>query len=360
MIHSSEPQTAAPSTSEPARHRLTWLVWPVAALGLLGLGAAIVPFVLRGHRVYREDLLRSAGPIETGRMQTDVAVDAVVGAASGSENAALFYVQALNNWNGRRLPYLQNRKLNPFTDEPMPDAFEIGRMHMGAAQRSCDFYAHRNDRPVMAFTVYPGPKPWPFDPASDPFAMRPYIGIMRLVAQGVLNAGKKLERAGNQTEAERDYETAVRFGWHLRQNPGSILDLQLGMELEQKGLHYLHIHYGLTKQIAKQRAVWRYGDSLKRFADSVERKFTQLGNPEAAMIVLQRDSETVWRVQAVAALKLALDVDRYGWLEQRHIRAAIAVGRRDPDRSVRLAVQILENRAPTPAAAPPPKEETTH
>jgi hypothetical protein len=328
---------------------------------LLAAAALFVwPEILRDHQAYRVQLLGSAGDIETGPISSSIPVDSVAGPATGTGNAAWFYVQALNSWNARRQPWLLNRKLNPFADEPMPNPAEIHLMRAGAAQRNCDFYVRAGDRTAFTFITYPRAKPWPFEPASDPYAMRPYINIMRLVAQGVLNAGKKLERAGNQAEAERDYQTVVRFGDHLRQHPGSILDVQLSLELEQKGLHYIDVHYGLTKQALKQRALWKYGDSLKRVASAIERKYTQLGNPEAAMVILQRDSEIWWRVQAATALRIALDTDRYGWLEQRDIRSALAAARQDSDRTVRLAARVLETRPVTPKAIEPPRDEAVH
>jgi hypothetical protein len=343
-----------PISHSPSRRRLF-----AFALGFCvcaaALAAILVPMALRDHRQYRVSLLGAAGPIDTDRLVTADSVDTVAGPALSPANAATYYVQALNSWNARRGPYLKNRKLNPFADEPMPNAAELHLMRAGTVCRECDFYGLR-----LTFIVYPGGKPRPFEPAKDPFITRPYIGIMRLVAQGVLNTGKELERAGQQPEAEKDYQAALRFGWHLRQRPGSILDLQLGLELEQKALHYLDVHYGLTKQSAKRQAVWKYGDSLKQLADAVERKFTQLGNPEAAMVILQRDSEPVWRIQAAAALKLALDVDRYGWLEQRDIRRALDSARHDTDRSVRLAVNFLEQRPPTPDTSQPLHEDATH
>jgi hypothetical protein len=317
--------------------------------------AGLVSWALRDQHAYRVSLLAAAGSIDTGRLGSAVSVDTVVGPASVSANAAGFYAQALNSWNARTGPYLKKRALDPFVVEPMPNPAELHLMRAGAACQDCDFYSKR-----LTYFVYPGKKPWPFEPAVDPFAMRPYTGTMRLLAQGVLNMGKKRERAGKQAEATQDYQMVVRFGWHLRQHPGSILDVQLGLEMEQKGLHYLDVHYGLTKQTSQRRAVWKYGDSLKRLSDAMERKFTQLGNPEAAMVILRRDAEPVWRVQAAAALKLALDVNRYGWLEQRDIRRALEAARHDTDRSVRQAVAFIERRPPTPDTPQPLHEEAMH
>ncbi len=300
-------------------------------------------------------MLAEAGSIETGRMTTDVPVETVLPAATGTGNAATYYVEALNSWDARRLPYLKNRMLNPFADEPPLLPSDLTLLVMGAAQKECDFYSRKKLPEPLIFVQYPGPKPWPFEPASDPYAMRPYINILRLVAQGALNAGKKLERGGKPADAERLYQVVTRLGCHLNDNPGSILDVQLGIELEQKGLHYLDVFYRLTRNPERQRAVWRYGDSLTRHTSAVQRKFTQLGNPEAAIYVLQHDSKSVWRVQAASALALALDVDSDGWLEGRAIRHALGSARSDPNPEVRQAVQLLASRAPTPSAVPAEK-----
>jgi hypothetical protein len=349
------PETSISERVLPPNTRSRWRSWLAAiVLSAVILGAVVSFALLRAHRNYKAQLLASAGILQTGRMETDVPVDSVTDPAIAPRNAAGYYSAVLNSWAARRIPYLRNRKLNPYADEPLPNPVEIHLMLAGAAARDCDFYS--SESPGLIFYLYPGTKPWRFEPASDPYAARPYIGVMRLVAQGVLNVGKRREKAGVRAEAERDYRAVVRFGWHLRQKPGSILDLQLGLELQQKGMHYLDTLYSQTRESGKRRAVWKYGDSLKRLAEAVERKYTQLGNPEAAMEILRRDPEPVWRIQAAAALALARDVERYGWLERRDVGVALAASRTDPNETVREAVGLL-SMPPKQAASPPAPAE---
>jgi hypothetical protein len=319
-------------------------------------GALVVVFAagiyaVVSHRRFKHALLISAGEMEPFSSVTRVPVEVAAGAAPGRENAASLYLQAINHWNARRTPRKLDPKASPVVFEPVPDIYERMYFLAGSMQRSCDFYDNDLEGLPLAYYISRGKEEWQFSRAYDPYAMRPYVGAMRLFAQGILTAAKRAEQRHGFAEAEAGYKSVVRFGWHIRQNPGSILDVQLGLELEQKALHYLDVLYKTTRKAAKRQAVWKYGDSLNALAASTERKYTQLGNPEVAMRILERDPERIWRVQAAAALALAADQGRYGWMERRDMLSALDAAQRDADPLVQRAALTVLTEARKVAAS---------
>lgn len=357
-LHPSAATTPARPPGRVVRARAA-----VAVLVALGCAAALGARLYAGglahyERVERPALLREAGPIETGPLRLTVSPDVALPAANRPVNAAPFYAAALNSYNARRLPYLKNRKLNPFANEPALTHDELAEMLSAATCRDCDFYAPGRNGSPLAFVRQPGSKPWPFQYATDPYAQRPYVGIVRLVAQGALDAGKKRERGGLYPEAEPLYDAVARFGWHLTQHPGSILDVQLGIELQQKGLHYLDRFYALTHKPLKQRACWRYGDALKELQARISHKYAQLGNVEAARTILRSDSEVAWRIEAATALRDALAHERLSWFARRSIVDTLTAERQDADPRVRAVVWDLTTRPDTTSAPTPAEMES--
>lgn len=321
----------------------------------VGIGAIVAPFVifvgasLHYEQVTRPENLRAAGPLPLERMDTALPPETVLPPEPGGENAAPYYLAALNSYNARRLPYLKNRKLNPFANEPSINAAELAAVQMGARQRECDFYATVDGNPTkprFTLILQPSGREWPFDIVEDPYALRPYVSVIRLVAQALLNEGKRQERAHHLPEAERAFQTITRFGEHLRQHPGSLMDLQIGLELEMKGLHYLDAYYRLTNNSTKRGQCWKYGDAVNRLLAEVVHKYTLLGNPEAAKQIVLHDRERVWRIVAAAALRAMQLYGGIGWLEGRSIHRTLAAAQKDNERAVRRAVLFLETHQP--------------
>lgn len=315
--------------------------WTGLGLLLIALLGGYFAVVIQKSNRDQAEMLRAAGPLFTALLTTDVPLDSVAKPAPGAQNAATFYVAALNSYSVRRAPYLRDRKLNPFANEPPISPAELQAILTGASQRECDFYADAGGRPLFQFAVNAEGKAWPFTVGVDPFEVRPYVPLMRLVAQSALNEGKRLERAKQLPSAEAIYQAVVRWGSHLRQHPGSFMDLQLGLEIELKGLHYLDQFYLITHNPARRGACWKYGDSVNRLQAAIRRKYAQLDNPEAARVIAQNDSERVWRVEALTALKAELSFHKPGWLEERRLSGVIEGARNDRDAYVREAAGKL-------------------
>jgi hypothetical protein len=309
---------------------------------LLLLVTPFVGYVLHYERVVRPRVLSMAGPIDLNLHTTDVAPDIILPDAPLTDNAASFYVSALNSYGRRRAPFLRKRLLDPRAEDPPVNRSEVRAIVDGSVRKSCDFYATAPDGSKPVFLVYPGGQPWTFVVATDPFGDRPYIPVMRAMAQAALNEGKARENHKNWFQAELLYHAVVRMAGHLRQNAGSFLDMQLGLELEQKGLHYLEYLYGLRGLKEKRFRCWRYGDSLARLQKAVRRKYAQLGNVEAARLIAATDKERVWRVVAVAALKTYKHFHEMGWLERRGIDLALGNLAEDKDPYVRDAARLVE------------------
>jgi hypothetical protein len=308
---------------------------------LIALSVGYIAFAVHRSGVARSEMLRAAGPIVTTPLTTDVRLDSVIKPAGGAKNAASFYVIALNSYSARRAPYLHDRKLNPFANEPPISPAELLAILVGSSQKDCDFYAEGTGSPQLQFVVDSKGKAWPFTVGVDPFEARPYVPLMRLVAQAALNEGKRLERAKQLAPAEAIYQAVMRWGSHLRQHPGSFMDLQLGLEIELKGLHYLDQFYLITHNPTRRGMVWRYGDSVNRLQEAIRHKYALLDNPEAARIIAQNDTERVWRIEAVTALKAAISFHQVAWLEERHIAGVLAAAKTDQDRYVREAADKL-------------------
>ena len=95
--------------------RRAWVGLGLLLIALLGGYFAVI--VQKSNQTQAE-MLRAAGPIVTTPLTTDVPLDSIVKPAPGAQNAATFYASALNSYSARRAPYLRDRKLNPFANEP--------------------------------------------------------------------------------------------------------------------------------------------------------------------------------------------------------------------------------------------------
>src|SRR5438046_9821876 len=88
--------------SIPSQGRRVRFLASAALFGLLAPLLFGLGMWLQYEYVGKPSTLKSAGPIHVVEMTTEVSPTSILPAASGSENAASFYVLALNNYNRRR------------------------------------------------------------------------------------------------------------------------------------------------------------------------------------------------------------------------------------------------------------------
>jgi hypothetical protein len=349
-LEQSETAGGSPPT-QLIRQRLRFL-----AFALLCIMFAPFLFVLgmwlQYEYVSKPAALRTVGNIELGIMSTSASPDSIEPPGASSENAASHYVLALNSYNQRRAPYMARGGLSPFIQEPRISADNLRQLASGAKQRECFLYEEQGGRPRYVFYILPQNTKWPFRPGTDPFELRPYTGPVRALAQSSLNWGKERENAGQPGDAEWAFQNVSRFGYHLRSKPGAMLDIELGLEIETKALHYLETLYKETHNRRKEELCHQYAASVSDLQRRIRAKFTQLDNPEAAKEVLHQDSEPIWRITAAVALVSAEHFHDLDWIESWSARLAIRRAKRDPNRYVREACYHLSAMKPSDFRAP--------
>lgn len=292
---------------------IRWLIGLLLTLILL-TGLIGQAYVLYNQRAEHAELAR-AGEIRLGRLDVDVAPETLLPRTTRDDNAAPHYASALNAYNARRrLP--RDASAAVIEEPPISDA-ELREIVLGSRCRTCDFYSAGHP---LRFVKSDG-QPWPFVVASDPYDTRPYIPAIRMLSEVALREGQRLERKGSLKWAEAVYLAAMRMACHLRQNPGSMMDVQLGLELERRAAHYLDVFYRLTGNRDRLARCWKYGDALLRCTAEVQRKYAQLGYFEAAREIALHDRDRIWRIEAIAAVKTAEVDPTVDWWHKRRARA---------------------------------------
>ncbi|MGC8669035.1 MAG: hypothetical protein ACP5VE_13050 [Chthonomonadales bacterium] len=283
-------------------------------------------------------LLREAGPIALD-LASPIPPPGLLPPRDLPGNAADDYLRALNHYNARCAPMLARRTLNPILREPAVSPVELHNIIAGARKRACSFYSASGGSGSRIFIVQPGSRPYPMRRTDDPFALRPYIAPMRTMAQACLNRGKELEQAGHLDEARRIYMAVVRLGWNLRQDPGCLMDIELSLEIERKGLHYLEVFLARTHAQPVRELCHRYAQEVEGFLNQVHAKYVQLDNPEAAKLILRRDASPIWRMEAAVALSGYRYTAHPGILERLSIRLTLLQAEHDADPCVRRAAR---------------------
>jgi hypothetical protein len=261
-------------------------------LALMGEGYVILRLRGAGQE------LAKAGPIQLGKLETEVPPEILLPRCTIPSNAAIYYVAALNSYNRRRT--LPKDRSQAYIEEPPIALGELENLLLGSRCTWCDLYESR----AKPFRFLPRTgKALAFEVASDPFTGRPYIPAFRMLSEVALREGKRRERNGNSQAAETIYYAVWRMAVHLRQRPGSFMDIQLALEIERHALHYLDVLYRQTGERQKRLLCWKYADSLNGLTKAVQHKYSQLGNFEAAREIALGDHQRVWRIEAIAALK---------------------------------------------------------
>ncbi len=330
------------------RRRLAFgILAPLAGIAL------IASAVMRHEYNVRPGLLRSAGTIRVVKMETDVSAESTLPAAWSNENGAMYYMRALNDYSERRRPYLLKRGLSPIALEPQATDPELDLIFRGSRQKTADFFAESAGKPRFIFRTAPENKSWPMRISTDPFEFRPYVGPLRVLSQACLNRGKAAEQLHDAARAERIYQAIARMGNHIRSRPGSMSDIELGLELERKAVHYLEVLYRAIGAVDKQKRATRYDRSLERLATASRAKYAQLDNPEAAMRILKDDVEPVWRIEAAVALVSATHLGSIGVLERLTVSQALSKAATDTDAHVRQGIGRLQRMKYSDFREPP-------
>jgi hypothetical protein len=131
-----------------------------------------------------------------------------------------------------------------------------------------------------------------------------------------------------------------------------MLDIELGLEIETKALHYLESLYKAIRNRPKEVLCHKYAASVSELQKDVRAKFAQLDNPEAAKEVLLHDSEPVWRITAAVALVSADHFHNLTWIESWSSKFALRRAKRDPNRYVREACYHLAALKPADFRSP--------
>lgn len=251
-----------------------------------------------------------------------------------NRNAALCYADALCSYMARREHAARRPDLAGIVHEPPIAPRELNALLRGAQRPDCDFYG--GDRIVLQGR--PGDKPWVFVFAGDPFEFRPYAVPVRRLAQAALNEGERRVNSGRPDEARRIFGAVAAFGAHIRRHPGSLIDVQVGLDVERRALHYL---LALDNRLGRKTA-WRtharQDAALRAEQDAFVDRYASLDDIGNAIDALLGDPEPVWRVAAAAALTTALHTRTLSGGERAQIRAAMDLAAFDPDPDVRRAV----------------------
>src|SRR5262249_12286318 len=135
----------------------------------------------------------------------------------------------------------------------------------------------------------------------------------RVIAMAALKWGKHREEIGEAGDAQWAYESVAWLGIHLRDHPGSQLDIELGLEIEQVALHYLEALYSSRGKHDRLGKGGEYASTVNRLVHAVRHKDAQLENVEVALEVLKEDDEPVWRIEAATALVHSRYFRKFSW-----------------------------------------------
>lgn len=271
----------------------------------------------------------------------------------GSRNAAILYAKALNSYTRRLEPAQRRAARDGVVHEPSISQPELDALLRGARCPDCDFYGA--DR--IVFQRSPGERPWVFSVAADPFEFRPYPVPIRRLAQAALNEGQRRIEARRFAEARRIFDAVAAFGAHLRRHPGSLVDLQVGLDIQRRAMHYLQALDQRTGRSADRRAHAAKDAELRAEQDAFLAKYASLDEVGRAADVLLGDREPVWRIAAATALTLALHTRRLTPTEAERIRRSLRAAAADPDPNVRRSLEIVTKLTHSDFGpeAPPPR-----
>ena len=284
-----------------------WLFWLVIPVLVLPIGLVVL------YRSASNHLDTDAALVQVNNIQVKVASRGAFSServvSGDSKNAATLYFAAVKSYAERRTPFLKNRKLNPFANEPAISMSELKNLVDASLVLQCNFQS------AIGSGISIGKKviDWKNPAGNGLFSDRTYVPLMRLVAQAALNEGKLEERRGGLVAAEQIYQAIYLLGTRLMEGAVSLMDEQFGIELQRRSLHYLDYYFGLIKFSAKRAMVWQTGDYLKKIESEIRAKFRTLDQPADALAIIRKDPDPIWRAEAAMALRASIVYHRIGW-----------------------------------------------
>ncbi len=306
------------------RFRKVGLHIVVPFLGMAAVLLTSFAWELYITRIVMPESLKSVGPIELGDLTTDVPVSTVLPEPTTEGNAYDFYIEVLNDYTSRRKLYHALPKNQRFTDEPLASPRELYLVWAAMDLRSFDTHA-LDSQAVPTIEVVSG-KHVRYGYQKFPLNNRPETSSLIILAQTMLNAGNKCLVHNDKECAERIYKSVLRMGYNWSLSHLSLVDTQLGINIETRACHYLQVLYGDNDP--RQAQMTKYSESLYRLTLRISRKYRQLDTPAAAKMIFESDTGMIWRTESLVAMYSGLYYHRISWPEARVIRELLDKAKR--------------------------------
>lgn len=271
-------------------------VWLAAAAAILDIGApaasaqALCP-------VSRLPLSRPASKA----FATEVSTDAVAQPATGTGNAAAWYLQAVNSYQRRRRTKGSVAAGYEGLNLPPLSAAEMCDLTLGSRQSQADFYVERDGAPALTILTEPGSEPHPMALTADTMQVAAHAEPLQAFAMAAVREADRRLHAGRRDKAMAICARIVRLGAHMRQRPGSLTDVDGGIRIEQLALAQMALCRG-PRDVARSVAAQNYSRSLERLQARVRSVYAGLGDLATCRRILLMGTERLWRVLAAAAL----------------------------------------------------------
>ncbi|GHV23825.1 hypothetical protein AGMMS49959_18270 [Planctomycetales bacterium] len=277
-----------------------------------------------------------ARSVPLGKIDTDTGIEKLTGLPAGAGNAADFY--------GKLEEYYAADRVAPDKPAVKTDGAGVAAIFKAVAVRNCS----------LTPQYYPA--------LTSAEIKQPDLVVFLAYARALIDRAKELEDRQNVKGADTVYRCALIFGWHLTQQPESLLVETLGLRI--KALAANEYARFLQRQLdPREKFAREYFDLLMHAENLLERKLGYfLGNTLAfnslysAVRIATEDADPAWRREAI----LRLGVYRHGApgsdgkiiftdpAKQKDAEAAlIYLGEKDPEATNRqLAVWVVNKLTP--------------
>ncbi len=249
--------------------------------------------------------------------------DGLVPPRTGDGNAADEYMEAIRSISAR-LDLLgvtsssDYKKALPLTKE------EINHVLAGSRRKMCAF----------------APTYFPYDAAGN----EPELPIVSVhaIARGLAEHGHDLQSDGQGAQAEGIYQSLIVFGWHLAQEPRSVIQHMLGLASEVLGCQAME-KWEETGGTQRPQAYARCREAIQNRTKTINEKRATIETDAAfARYTAEHDQDAMWRRYAVRFVYMHVDPSAMSETEQLLQRIA----KNDGDESVRKAAELYLRRLP--------------